>query len=530
MNIKTIRTAFILFIVSVSMTANGQKKDLAAESRQAMLRATQFMVDRVSTNGGYLRLYLPDFSRRWAEQEAYPSQIQLTYGKTPEMGHMFLDAYATTGDEYYYQAAEKVARALIWGQLKEGGWDYIVDFAGTSSLKEWYRTIGKNAWGWDEYNHYYGTPTFKNGVTVESARFLLRIYLEKLDPEMKPALDKAIVFILESQYPLGGWPQRYPTRNQFAYGNNRDYTSFYIFNDELTWENIEFLIQCYVTLGEDRLLDPIRRGMNFSLITQQGNPQAGWAEQYDMELKPAHGRKYEPAALMPLQTYRQVVQLMKCYRYTGDRKFIARIPDAIKWLEDSRLPADKTVGGKYTHAVFMEVGTNKPLYAHRKGNGFTDGKYWVDYNDDNPLLHYGAKLKLNIDFLKEEYQKMDKMTPEEATKDSPLITRANVKLEKYFVPNNSTKVPEEQLVQQVIKSLDNQHRWLSKHEWVSRPYAVSETGEETNTAPFSTEGGAAIKDPSDQEYISTDVYLANMKILNGYISSLKRDERKNTGR
>ena len=419
---NTIKTIFLFFTVSVATTAIGQKKDLRAESKQAMLNATKFMIEKVSTNGGYLRLYLPDFSRRWAEQEAYPTQIQLTYGKTPSMGNMFLDAYHSTGDEYYYQAAEKVAQALIWGQLPVGGWDYIIDFAGSLSLKEWYNTIGKNAWGGDEYNHYYGTPTFKNGTTIEAARFLLRIYLQKLDPKIKPALDKAIAFILESQYPLGGWPQRYPLKHDFPFEKNRDYTSFYTFNDSLTWENIEFLIQCYATLGEDRLLDPIRRGMNFSLITQQGNPQGGWAEQYDMELKPSNGRKYEPASLMPGQTYQQVMLLMQFYKFTGDRKFLARIPDAIQWLENSRLPEDKTEGGKYTHPVFVEVGTNKPLYAHRKGSGCVDGVYWVDYNDDNPLLHYGAKEKINIDFLKEEFRKVKQLKDANVLKAEMLST------------------------------------------------------------------------------------------------------------
>ena len=525
--INGIKTALLFFILSVTITATGQKKDLAAEARQAMLNATKFMVEKVSVNGGYLRLYLPDFSRRWAEQEAYPTQIQLTYGKTPSLGNMFLEAYHSTADEYYYQAAEKVAQALIWGQLPVGGWDYIIDFAGSVSLKEWYNTIGKNAWGWDEYNHYYGTPTFKNGATVEAARFLLRIYLQKLDPKIKPALDKAIAFLLESQYPLGGWPQRYPLKYDFPFEKNRDYTSFYTFNDDVTWENIEFLIQCYSTLGEARLLDPIRRGMNFSLITQQGNPQGGWAEQYDMELKPSNGRKYEPASLMPSQTYRQIMLLMQFYKYTGDSKFLARIPDAIQWLEHARLPDDKTEGGKYTHPVFVEIGTNMPLYAHRKGSGFVDGKYWVDYNDNNPLLHYGAKSKIDIDFLKEEFRKVNALTPEEATKNSPLIVgpyKGLRKPQEYFLPDYaSIKIPDEQTVRTVIRSLDDQQRWLSKNEWISRPYAVSATGEETNTAPLSSEGGAQILDSTDQQYISTQVYLKNMKLLNNYISSLKKN-------
>ena len=238
--IRTVRITLgmLLYFSLSASTSIAQKKDLNLETRLAMLNATKFMVEEVSTNGGYVSHYLPDFSRRWAEQEAYNTQIMLTYGMTPNMGEVFLDSYNVTGDEYYYQSAEKVAQALIWGQHQSGGWDYIIDFGGVPSLKKWYNTIGKNSWGWDEYNHYYGTSTFKNGATTSAARFLLRIYLEKLDPKFKPALDKTIQHFLKSQYPLGGWPQRYPVSVEF-----KDYSSNYTFNDDLTWENMEFLIK-----------------------------------------------------------------------------------------------------------------------------------------------------------------------------------------------------------------------------------------------------------------------------------------------
>ena len=79
---------------------------------------------------------------------------------TPTMGHLFLDAYHATGDDYYYQAAEKVAGALIWAQHPSGGWNYMADFAGDRSLREWYDTIGKNAWRLEEFQHYWGNATF----------------------------------------------------------------------------------------------------------------------------------------------------------------------------------------------------------------------------------------------------------------------------------------------------------------------------------------------------------------------------------
>src|SRR5690606_40812460 len=160
-----------------------------------------------------------------------------------------------------------------------GGWNYFVDFAGDQSTKKWYQTIGKNAWGFEEHNHYYGNATFDGGNTTRAAQFLLRLYLHKLDPTYKIVLDQAIMFVLKSQYPLGAWPQRYPLKYDFPHEELADYTSFYTFNDDVISENINFLIQCYLSLGEERFLDSIRRAMNFYIITQQPNPQAGWSKQ-----------------------------------------------------------------------------------------------------------------------------------------------------------------------------------------------------------------------------------------------------------
>src|SRR5690606_22167131 len=323
-------------------TAVGQDIDRV---KQTMLKATKFMVEEVSTHGGYVGFYFEDLSRRWGELEAFDTQIWVQKPGTVRMGYLFLDDYQITKDEYYYQAAERVAEALIWGQHPGGGWNYMIDFAGDRSLKEWYNTIGKNAWGFEEHNQYYVNATFDDGTTSKAAELLLRIYLEKLDPRFKPALDKAIDFILEAQYPLGGWPQRYPLMHNHPHHGKEDYTSFYTYNDDVIWGNLEFLIDCYYTLGEQRLLDPIHRAMNFFILTQQGNPQGGWTEQYDMNLQPAQARTYEPAGLMPSATFRIAMRMLDFYKYTGDRRYLSRIPDAIEWLKAARLPENQTENG-----------------------------------------------------------------------------------------------------------------------------------------------------------------------------------------
>jgi len=522
-----------LFILSVTLSTTGLSAQsgskLSQEAEQTMLKATRFMVEKVSTNGGYLWYYTPDLSRRWGEMEAYKTMIWLQNPGTTSVGHMLLDAYRATGDEYYYQAAAKAANAIVWGQSSEGGWNYVIDFAGDKSLKQWYNTIGKNGWRLEEFHHYYGNSTYDDNITSNAARFLLRMYVIKMDPAYKPALDKAISFILKSQYPIGAWPQRYPLMYDFSKEGHPDYTSYYTYNDDVIWQNIHFLIQCYLTLGEQRFLDPIKRAMNFYLISQDGS--GGWGQQMDMNLETAGARTYEPKALLPRNTTAIVLQLLEFYQFTGDRKFLNPIPAAIHWLEQTVLPADKTDNGRYTHAKFLELGTNKPLYPHRKGSNVKYGYYYVDGSDENLLSHYGGKSYIDIQELKNEYKRVSSMTAEEATRNSPLKEEAfngvGIPQSYYDISyERNTKIPDESAVRTIIQSLDKENRWLVKHGMTSNPYigdgkkqepidayVKTMVGDETDTSPY--------RDPSDNEYISTGDYVKNMNGLINYVESTK---------
>ncbi|HEY6124464.1 MAG TPA: pectate lyase, partial [Steroidobacteraceae bacterium] len=271
----------LLGVFSLSM-GYAQTQAGRSEAEATMKRATQFMVDKVAYRGGYLWNYLPDMSRRWGEMEARETMIWLQPPGTSSMGHVFLDAYHATGDDYYYRAAEQVAGALIWGQHPSGGWNYVIDFAGDRSLRDWYATVGKNAWRLEEFQHYYGNATFDDQTTTDAATFLLRLYMEKLDSRYRAPVERAIQFVLDSQYPIGAWPQRYPLQHEFSHHGKPDYTSFLTFNDDVAAENMDFLLKCYQALGDARMIDPIVRGMNAFLVTQQGAPNPGWSLQYTL--------------------------------------------------------------------------------------------------------------------------------------------------------------------------------------------------------------------------------------------------------
>ena len=529
--------------------ANAQSNDLLVEAEQAMLNATKFMVDEVSYNGGYVWNYLPDFSRRWGEFEAFETMIWVQHPGTVSMAHTFLDAYELTGNEYYYKAAEKAVNALIWGQSEYGGWHYMIDFAGDRSLKYWYNLdIGSALWGGQEYHYYYGNDTFDDDVTSDAARVILRIYLENLDPKFKPSLDKAIDFILESQYPLGGWPQRYPLRYDHVKKGIPDYSSYYTFNDDVIWENINFLTQSYLTLGQERFLDPIRRGMQFYLLSLQGNPQRGWGAQHGMDLKPVQARTFEPEALAPSYTVNNAMHLIRFYEWTGDRKFIAPIPDILSWLEDARLPVEQTDNGRYTHPTWVEIGTGKPLYVHRRGSNRLHGEYYIDYSDEKLITHYGQKTNLEsrIKTLRDEYQRVNALSPDEATVNSPLKPsrfegdEPESTPQNYYylqgtsfdeIPTNSVAsetlddIPTDSEIKEIINALDEQHRWLVMHARTSQPFIGLEDAQEELTDeyccahPGDKTDTTAFNDPTDQDYISTREYINNMNLLMKYIGS-----------
>ncbi|MEX0844613.1 MAG: pectate lyase [Balneolaceae bacterium] len=517
------------------MPANlsAQSSNIVAEAEEAMLNATRFMVEEVSTNGGYLWNYLPDMSRRWGEMEAYETMIWVQPPGTVSMTHTFLDAYQVTGQAYYFEAAEKAVEALIWGQSEHGGWNYFIDFAGYRSMKKWYSTIGKNGWRLEEFQYYYGNDTFDDDVTTEAARVILRMYLENLDPKYKPALDKAINFILESQYPLGGWPQRYPLRYDYVKNGVPDYTSYYTFNDDVVWENIHFLVQCYLTLGNERFLDPIRRGMNFYLLTLGGNPQAGWAMQHDMDLQPAQARSYEPKSLSPTYTFSNAMFLIRFYEFTGDRRYLARIPDIIEWLEETKLDEKASEDGYHVFPSFVELETNKPLYVHRRGSNVKHGEYYVDHKDEKLILHSSGKRTINLQLLIDEYERVKDLSPAEATKNSPLKSSRfkgegtpQNDYDLYRTSFDLDTMPDEKTVREIIASLDEQNRWLTTQVNTSNPYvgegqktelteeyATTNVGDKTDTSPY--------RDKSGQKYISTRQYIRNMNLLLKFIEEYK---------
>jgi len=456
--------------------------------REALRTASRFMTDTASYRGGYLMLYSEDMKRRWGELPARETMIWVQDPATVGMGECFLRAYRTTGDPFYLQASERAANALIYGQHRSGGWHYFIDFEPWKT-DDWYLRVGSRCWGWEEFYHHYGNATFDDGVTVDASRFLLHLYLETLDPKYRGPLLKSIEFILDSQYPNGGWPQRWPLDPEVLLDPEVGYTAYYTYNDGIQIGNIGYLLEVSRALGDDRCLRAAIRGMDFVLLSQLPEPQAGWAQQYDLDLQPAAARSYEPVALSTQDTVQNIQALEDFYLETGDRRYLDAIPPAIRWLESSIIPKDHSSEG-HTHATFIEIGSNRPIYGHREGASMSNGRYWNDHSPENLLRGYGYTFTLDTNALGGRHRNLEQ---------GDYLELKAAYLER-IAGKSKPSLPAEERVLSAIRGLDERGAWV---EDLSFP----NTEDYMNNPPENFRG------------ISTQTFLRNAGLLIDYLES-----------
>ena len=269
---------------SVSLAA--EPVPTATEALATMKQAAAYYRDQVAVHGGYVYFYSVDLKERYGEGVASAEQIWVQPPGTPTVGMAYLDAYDATKDSFYLDAATEAATALIYGQLKSGGWTNCIDFNPQGERVAMYR----NGKGKGKDN-----SSLDDDQTQSAIRFLVRLdktYDFKNEP-IHQAATTALDALLAAQFSCGAFPQvwtgpvdqsfpikpaTYPDYDWKTEGRIKNYWDMYTLNDGLAGSVTAVLVDAYQTYNDERYLAAIKKLGDFLILAQMPAPQPAWAQ------------------------------------------------------------------------------------------------------------------------------------------------------------------------------------------------------------------------------------------------------------
>lgn len=281
-------------------------------------------------------------------------------------------AYLEQPDTWFAGAeAQQVAAHILSHQSERGGWPKNV-----STTASPYQGDRKSL-----------QPTYDNGATTDELRFLARVYTATKEDAYQGAFNRGLDYVLDGQYPNGGWPQSYPP--------GKGYPRHITFNDHAMVRLLEFVREVATGAGYGFVDDARRKraaaafdrgiGCILKCQIQVGDRLTAWCAQHDeVDFQPRSARSYELATLSGAESVGITRLLMSLDEPSPE---IARaVEAAVAWFEAVKLTGIRVVsvkdakGPKGVNKVvvtdptapplwarFYAIETGKPVFADRDG-------------------------------------------------------------------------------------------------------------------------------------------------------------------
>lgn len=295
------------------------------------------------------------------------------------------DILKTPPDFYGSDESKRVAENVLLYQNGNGGWPKNIDMAAKLSASQQKKLAA---------NRDRSETLIDNGATWTQVRFLALMHEATGDQQYADAATRGLNYLLDAQYPSGGWPMIYPLR--------KGYYSHITFNDGAMIGVMTLLrdvAQNAATRDGKRpfaFVDPairercqqaVDKGVELILKTQivvDGKPTA-WCAQYDENsLEPAPARTYELVSISGYESVGIVKFLMKIKNPSPEVKravdsavaWLDQVKiegQAVRWEEDPKThrPIDRVVvedsSADPLWARFYQIGTNRPMFVGRDG-------------------------------------------------------------------------------------------------------------------------------------------------------------------
>ncbi len=389
LNLRTLGILFTALMLLVG-TGNVQAEDSNLKSKaEQTLRKSLDAMKELRHGGGWAMAWSSDLKLTIGEHYVRPADtITIQPPATPGTAGVYLRAAQVLNDQDYLFVARQAGDALIACQLDCGG--FIHDFTPGDSKAQ--------------------SGSFDDDVTQGATRYLIDLWKATQDSRYADAAKRSCQFMLDSQYPNGGWPQAYPLQD--------GYSRYITINDRAMMDVMRTLFVAHAVFGDSRYYDAAIRGADCLLTLQGKPPQAGWAQQFTVDGQPAPARKFEPVALTSAESMGVLRVLLEVYLETGDKKYLAAGPPAFAWMKASRLP-----NGLW--ARFYEIGTNQDIYCTEDGEIVTDvtkarkGYGWQGKHLDEKLEEqFKALIEAPVE---ERHQVWEKLAPSQRPFDDKRV-------------------------------------------------------------------------------------------------------------
>ncbi len=440
--------AATIFAVSVAPSIS-RGDELQSQALAAAKRATAFLTERVSTEGGYLWRYSEDLTLREGEGVADDKTVWVQPPGTPAVGEAFVNLYVATNDQQFLDAALLAADALRRGQMRSGGWQASIDFDPDRGRRWAYRIHDKPS------SRAKDQSSLDDDKTQSALRFLIQ--LDEATGMKNEAVHEMVTYGIDGLLQRGqfrgpGFPQvwtdhrgegfdtpagrgNYPDSWPREYQGHNEYWYRYTLNDHLARDVMKVLFLARRVYGDEsdlggRCRDAAIRLADSLVAAQMPEPQPAWAQQYNAQMQPIWARKFEPTAITSSESFSVIETLLMVYRATGDAKYLEPIPPALRYLKTCELDDGRV-------SRFYELRTNRPLY-------FTTD-YKLTYDDGDLPTHYGFQLDSRVDRLSEQYRRV-------ASQPAP------VAIAELWKPSN----PGTKAILSVIETQDESGAWVSE--------------------------------------------------------------------
>lgn len=246
-----------------------------------------------------------------AERAGLSATPERPHADAPEGGMLLRKPAAWYGGP----EALRVADNILSFQTPAGGWGKNVDRGGAPRRPGEHWVPGEERQGKTNWTY---VGTIDNGATTNELRFLARVQAQLPGTRGGPyraGFLKGLRYLLNSQYPNGGFPQIYPLQ-----GGYHDAVTL---NDDAMARVVNLLMD----VGEGRsdfafvpatqveeAKSAVQRAVRMFVATQQtqGGRKTGWGQQFDaLTLELVGARNFEPAALATPETTSVLLLMMR---------------------------------------------------------------------------------------------------------------------------------------------------------------------------------------------------------------------------